>query len=157
MLLFLDDDESEPLLETLHDDKKRRDEEQQGDCSDKHSSDNPGSERTVAVGAGSAGIKQRQHAENECQKRHQNRAQTNPCRIKRSLFDAHSGLTALGRVFGNENGRLGQQSDDHDHTGLKVDVVFHTEEIGGGKTPQNAERNGKYDGQRHKETLVERT
>ena len=69
--------------------------------------------------------------------------------------DTHPFTTAFDGKLGNQNRRLGQKSDQHDDTGLQVNVVFQSKQFGEQERAHQTERNRQDNGPRHKETFVQ--
>ena len=143
------------LLQILEYDVEHRYDKKQGKGSDKHTSHDSGTQRRVTVGTRTAREHQRNHTEDHGEHRHQDRTETHlGSRIGR-LDKPHALAPALDGKLRNQDGRLGQQADKHNHTGLHVDVVLHSEEFGEEERPEHTERNRKNDGKRYQEALIE--
>ena len=149
--------------------------EEDGECADNHASDNTYTDGTVTIGTSAAGEEQRHHTKHAGEYSHEDRTQTCLASSVSGLNDTHSLTTTFEGELGDEDSGLGQQTDEHNHTCLQVDVVLNLSEdihiltcqqtasATGNEVPQPGEaeaahqtcRDGEDDGERHEETLVE--
>ena len=65
-------------------------------------------------------------------------------------------MTTLRGIFGEQDGRLRQQANEHDESHLQVDIVLDTEHLGKQQRTAKAERHAEDDGQGNEEALVKR-
>ena len=111
-------------MECLEDDIEGRHDEDEGECSDRHTTRHTDSECTVSVCSGTTFDNQRNHSGNHRHDGHQDRTQTILTSSQSRLNDRHTLFAFLHRELGNQNSRLRKQTDQHDHTGLEVDVIL---------------------------------
>ena len=71
------------------------------------------------------------------------------------FYDAHPFAAAFDGVLRNQNSRLGQQADQHDHTRLQIDVILQSEYLGEQERAHQSEWYGEDNGKRYEETFVE--
>ena len=143
------------LLHELESDVEHRHEEEQGECADDHAAHYARSERTVSVGASAGREHERKHTEDHRQHCHQDRAEAHLRGRIGGLDDAHALAASLDGILGDEDCRLGQQPDEHDDTGLEVDVVLQPEELREEEAAHQSTRHGEDDGEGDEEALVE--
>ena len=143
------------LLEILEEDEEHGHEEQDGQDAEQHAAHDARTERRVAVGPRTAGEHQRQQAEYHGQDRHQNGAEAHAGGSQGGLNQRHTCPSAVGGILGQQDGRLGQQADEHDEARLHVDVVLQPHQLGKDKAAHQPERHGKDDGEGHEEALVQ--
>ena len=70
------------------------------------------------------------------------------------FYDAHPFAAAFDGVLRNQNGRLSQQTDQHNHTRLQIDIILQPEYFGEKERPHQSERHGEDNGKRYEETLI---
>ena len=99
--------------------------EEQGNSTYAHTADNTQGESTVTVGTGTTLDDEGYHTDNHRGHRHQDGAQTFLTSLECGIHDAQTLGTTLRSKLGNQDGRLGQQTNQHDDTRLQVDVVVH--------------------------------
>ena len=144
-------------MQFLEDDIERRNDKEECHCSDRHSSGHADSERTVSVRTGSTLDNQRNHTGDHGHNGHQNRTQTIFASAHRCLQYRHSLLAFLHGKLGNQNRRLRQQSDQHDHTRLEVDIVLLAAKPRERERTHQTERNRQKHRQRNEIRFVERS
>ena len=137
--------------------EQHRNDKQQGNRTDKHTTHGTHAQRNVAVGTYARSKHHREQTENHGERRHQNRAQTHFRRRDGRLCNRHSVVASIGSIFRQQDGGLGEKSDKHNQTRLHVDVVFQSEHLREQEAASQSERNGKNHGQRNEQTFVERT
>ena len=113
-------------MQVLEDDIECRYDEHQCQRSYRHTTGHTDSERTVSVSACTTFDNQRNHTGNHRNNGHEDRTQTVLTGSKSRLHNTHALLAFLNRELGDEDGGLGQQTYQHDDTGLQVDIVCLT-------------------------------
>ena len=68
---------------------------------------------------------QRQHAEDEGERGHQDRPQPQPSRLHRRVDDRQAFLAPPLGEFDDQNGVLRREPDQHDEADLRIDVDLH--------------------------------
>ena len=144
----------EPLLQIPEDDEQRRHDKEQCQRAGQHAADRTHADRNVAVGADTLREHQRQHAENHRERGHQDRTQPGFGRRHGRRRDTHALLSAVGGVLRKQNGRFGEQADQHDQPRLHIDIVFKPPQLREDETAGQTERHGEDDGERDEEAFV---
>ena len=111
----------------------------------------------VAVGSYARGEGKGQKAEHHRQRGHQNGAQTDCCSVEGSFDDAHALTAPRGGIFGEQDGSLRQQADEHDEACLHIDVVLQSPHTGKEERTEESEGYAEDDGEGDEQTLVEGT
>ena len=70
------------------------------------------------------------------------------------MYQRHARLSAFDGIFRYQDGGLCQQSDEHNQTGLHIDVILQSHQLGKQETAQQAERKGEHHGKRDEETFI---
>ena len=115
-------------MQFLEDDIERRYHKDKRQRTYRHTSGHADSQRAVTVSTRAALYDQRYHTGNHRYYRHQNRTQTIFACTQSGFNNRHTLLALLYGELGDQNSRLRQQTDQHDHTGLEVDVILLTEQ-----------------------------
>ncbi len=136
----------EALLQRLEDDEEGGDNEEEAKGADEHTANGAYAYGAAAVGSCARCEHQGQHTENHRERGHEDGAQTHLGGEEGTLLERHAGLSALGGVFGEEDGGLAEQADEHDESHLQVDVVLHAEELGEEQGAHQSEGHAKDDG-----------
>ena len=131
-----------------HDEEGWYDEEQ-GDGANAHTADDTKSEGTVTIRTGTTLNYERYHTDNHRSNGHQDWAQTLLAGSEGRISDTHAMFAVLRGHLGNQDGGLGEQADQHDHTRLQVDVVLHALYTKQGYKPGDTE--GTHQTERHTE------
>ena len=100
------------------------------------------------------GKNERHHAQDECQRGHQNRAQTQMGGFNGGVKDAQAFLHLQCGKFHDQNGVLGRQADQHQQTDLEVDVVGRAPEPKRNEGAQYGVGNRQHHGNRKRPALV---
>ena len=101
------------------------------------------------------GHHQRNKTEHHRQHGHQDGAQTNLCRAICRLCQCHAFRPSLTGIFGQQNGGLGKQSDNHNQSGLHIDVVLQSEQPREQEAAHQSARYGQQHGKGDEHALVE--
>ena len=97
---------------------------------------------------------ERQHAEDEGEGGHEDRAQPHPGGFGRRLEAVLAMLLVLARELDDQDGVLGRQADQHDEADLGEDIHVHAAEqepADGGKQAHGHDEN---DGERQRPALI---
>ena len=84
---------------------------------------------SVTIGTSTALYDERNHACNHRHNGHQDRSQTFLTSSKSSITDGHALSTALRSELGNQDSRLRQETYQHDHTCLQVNIIVHARQM----------------------------
>ena len=139
-------------MQLLEHHEEGRNDKEQGNGTDSHTTDDAEGKGTVTIGTGTTLDDERYHTDNHRGHGHQNWAQTLLAGGKGCIANAHALGTALGGELRNQDGRLRKQTDQHDDTRLQVDVVVHARqveqraEVGADKGTHQSERYGEQHG-----------
>ena len=120
-----------PLPEALDHHVEHGGEDQRQHGGRQHAADHGGAQRLPAGGAGTGGEHQRHRAEDEGQRRHQDRAQAQPGRLGGRRDDANPFLAPPSGELDDQDGVLGSEADQHDEADLRVDVDLHAAQVDG--------------------------
>ena len=121
-----------------------------------HTAQNAHTDRVLRTRARTVRHRERQNAETESERCHQNRAQTQTNGFKRRVHDV---LTLVHHVLGefhDQNRVLGHQADRRQKSDLEVHVVVHAEVVGEAQSPDHTARNHENDRDRHGPAFIER-
>ena len=136
-------------------DVERRREQQPEQRDAKHPREDGGAQRLARFRAGAGGDDQRHDAENEGERRHQNRPQPLACGVGRRLESIEPELIfSLLREFDDQDGVLAREPDEHDETDLREDVVVLSAKQHAGDRRQEAHRHDQHDRERQRHALV---
>src|SRR6185437_2670467 len=113
----------DPLLDHC---EEQRNEEHSNGRRYEHAGEDPGTERVPARRAGAASDNERRDAKYECERRHENWAESLTGGLQRRVANGHAGSPQLGRKFHDENRVLRGQSEHRQQSDLKVDVARQT-------------------------------
>ena len=139
----------QPFLDALqHREEGRHEQHRQAGRGD-HAAHHAHAERDARGGAGAGRGHQRHHAEDEGERRHQDRAQPGDGRLDRRLgIDLPSTNADLARHLDDQDGVLGAERDQQHQADLGVEVV--------GQADQGKRDRGADERQRHGEDHAER-
>ena len=96
-----------------------------------HAAEHARADRHLRAGAGPARDRQRQHAEAEGQRRHDDRAQAQLRALDRRLDEAHALLEVRLRELHDQDRVLRRQAEHGEQADLEVDVVRQAAQRGG--------------------------
>ena len=119
-----------------------------------HAAEHGSAERLTHLGAGAGGDHQRQHAENEGERGHQDRPQAHARRFGRRLEAVLAVLLVLPRELHDQNCVLGRETDQHDEADLGEDVHVHGPEQKPGHRGEQAHRHDQNHGERQRPALI---
>lgn len=111
----------------------------------------------IAVGSHATGKHQGQHAKYHGQTGHQNGAKACFGGAHGGCGQGHTPASARGSIFRKQDGRLAQQSDEHNQTRLHIDIVFKSPYLGKYKATHQAERHRKNHGKGNEQAFVKCT
>ena len=100
------------------------------------------------------GNRQRQHAEDEGERGHQDRAEPLARRFGRRLADRHPAVAERRRELDDQDGVLGGQPDHRHESDLEVDVTGHPAQPDAEEGAEDAEGDAENDGERNRPALV---
>jgi hypothetical protein len=89
-----------------------------------HAAENRRAYGVASVFSGAAGDDQRDDAQNEGERRHENRTQADAGGFNGRVENGHAALAQLLGEFHDQDGVLGGEADEHDQSDLAVDVVL---------------------------------
>ena len=81
----------------------------------------------------------------------------NLCRTVCRLREGHAFRPPLAGIFGQQNGCLGKQPDNHNQSGLHVDVVLQPEQSREQEAAHQTARHGQQHGKRDEHAFIEGT
>jgi hypothetical protein len=121
-----------------------------------HSREDGSAEGLAHLGPGASSNCQREHSEDESQRRHEDRAQAGPCRGDGRFKAGHPLFLCLPGEFDNQDGVLRSQTDQHDQANLDEDVAVESADIHADRGGEDAHRHDQHYGERQKPALVKR-
>ena len=139
-----------------HDQEEHRHEQDCQQGRGDHPREHAGADGTLAGRTGTGGEEQRQHAQNERHRSHDDGSETQMAGLQHG-FDQTLALSlqVLGK-FDDQNGVLGRQPDDGDQAHLQVDIIGHAAQSHPGERAEQPQRNHQQHSQRYRPTLVQR-
>ena len=143
-----------PLGQSTYDAEEQRNEENADRRREQHSGEHAGADRVAAHRARAARQQQRQHAEDERERRHEDRPQSFARRLDRRLANPHAVRAQLVGEFDDQDRVLRRQTDDGDQPDLEVDVVRLMPNPDAEQRAEHAERHAEQHGERHRPALV---
>src|SRR5665213_1580606 len=138
----------------LEDDIENRDKEEIEESGESHASDYRSADRVTAIGACSGGEIERQDAEDEGNRGHQDRSKTQLGRDNRGIDDRLALLQLLFGKLHNENGIFRSEADEHDESYLDVHVVDKTTRGDKSKSTEDCHRNGEQNDERKGKAFI---
>ncbi len=111
-------------------------------------------QRMAHLGTGSKGEDQRQHAENECKRRHENGPQPELTRLQGCIADVHAFFLALLGKLHDQDRVLAGQADQHDEPDLGEDIHLHPGQVQARHRAEEAHRHDQDDGQRQRPAFI---
>mgnify|MGYP007026932923 CR=1 FL=1 len=129
-------------------------EEQAEDRNADHAEEDGSSKGLAHLGSGSGGEHEREHAEDEGEAGHQNRAQTQSAGLHSGFDAVHAFILKLLGELDDEDGVFGCEADKHDEADLREDVVVEPAQphaADGGKQAHGHDQN---DGDGHAPAFI---
>ncbi len=144
------------LEERTHDDKEYRHKENAERRGRDHAAHDAGADGAL-TGRTRAGCNhQRQHAEDKCHRRHQDRTKPQVAGRNHGVGRAPAlGLQVLGK-FDDQDRVLGAQADDGDQAHLEVNIVRQVAQVGADQGAEYAERDHQQDRDRDRPAFIQR-
>lgn len=116
-----------PVGERQHPDEEDRHENHSQRRGADHAANHADTDGALTGCAGSAGDRQRQDAQDEGQRSHDDRAKAQFGGFQRGVHQRMALLMQVLGEFDDENGVLRRQADDGDQANLEIDVVGHAQ------------------------------
>ena len=110
---------------SLDDIKRYRDQKNRDARCGDHSADDGRAKHAPGDGAGAAGKPKRQTSEDKCERSHEDRSQAQTRALKRGVDEWFAFFVFVLGEFDDKDRVFSGQSDEHDETDLRVDVVLH--------------------------------
>ena len=111
-----------------------------------HAAEDARTHRLTGRSASTTGLDQREDAEHESERSHDDRAQTQAGSFECGIRCTHSLGVLLGGEFDNQNRIFRRQPDQYNEADLEVDVVRHAAQPDCGQCAHQGERHGHDDG-----------
>ena len=140
--------------QALDEDEQHRDEKHGDQRGGEHARDHHRAEDAPRRSARSARRPERHAAEDEGERRHQDRPEPQLCTFERGGHDVEAMLDAQLGELDNQDRVLRRQADQHDDADLRVDVVVEAPQRQPGERPEHRNRHGQQDGERQRPALV---
>jgi hypothetical protein len=121
-----------------------------------HAAHHAGADGALAGRARARRHHQGQHAQDEGQRGHDDRTETQVTGPQRGLDQAHALLMQLLGELDDQDGVLGRQPDDGDQAHLEVDVVGQVAQVGAQQRAQDAQGHHQQHGHRDGPAFVQR-
>ena len=118
-----------------------------------HPEEDRGAERLAKLPARAARDHQRQHAEDEGEAGHQDRAKPGARRLDRRLDRPCAALFGLLGEFDDQDRILRRQRDQHDQADLGQDIIVHPPQVHAGHRRQQRHRHDQDDRQRQQQAF----
>ncbi|MDT4824452.1 hypothetical protein FQZ97_577000 [compost metagenome] len=143
------------LEQAQHDDEEGRHENHRERRGGQHAAQHAQAHRLLAGGARAGCHCQRDHAQDERQRGHQDRTEPQPRGLHRGLEQAHAaGVLVLGE-FHDQDGVLGRQADHGHHAHLEVHVVGHAQRTDQRHGAQHAQRHHQHHRDRDRPAFIQ--
>ncbi len=134
--------------------EEQRDEEDPDQRGAEHAEEHAGAQRMAALGAGAAGEQQRRDAEDERERRHQDRPEPLPGRLAGRVEDRRPLVPQCVGELDDQDGVLRRQADHRDQRHFEIDVVRHAADPDAQQRAEGAERHAEQHRERDAEALV---
>ena len=129
------------MSDVFYDYKQHRNEEYAEDSRNRRTEDDGDAHGYSRRSACPAGNGQRDGTYDESQGCHDDRAETNLGRFDCCRYGIHATFIDTDfRVFDDQDGVLGSQADNGEYTNLEVNIILLIEQIGKGRSPEQAGR-----------------
>ena len=142
------------FLKALENNPESRNDKQQNQRAYQHSAHSTGSERPVAIRSDTGREHQREHTEHHRQGRHQDRTEAVLGRSDGRLLERHSAPAAFPGIVSYQDCGLCKQADQHNQSGLQVDVVLQSEHLGEQEAAHKSARDRQDDCERKDKALI---
>src|ERR1700761_2124057 len=145
---------AEPVRQTLHHREGDGNDEDGDECRGQHATDHHRSQNLPRDTPGASCSPQRNAAKDESEGRHQDGAQAELGAGERCIIDALAGHVFLACELDDEDGVLGRQTNEHDQSDLRVDVVLQPTGRQREKSAKDRNRRAEQDAEGQRPALI---
>src|SRR3954469_6598219 len=135
-----------------HVEERREDQAEEGDA--KHPREHGDAHHVAHLRARATGENERHDAHDECERRHENRTQSDARRLERGAQTIATLLLEIACKLYDEDGVLARETDEHEQPDLSEDVVVSTRDPHAGDRRQKAHRHDENDHERQRPAFV---